>query len=132
MLWPYCNTQCNHQCSALVSVVHAARHRPGSGRLLRGLERELGAVRKFQLCQQPAHVAAHRVEADREFVGDALVGEAAVVRKDEAASSERSRGKSAVRLTRRPAKATQKGDLWTVTRDNGEVYEVPLAAIEGG
>jgi hypothetical protein len=24
------------------------------------------------------------------------------------------------------------GDLWTVTRDNGEVYEVPLAAIEGG
>jgi hypothetical protein len=24
------------------------------------------------------------------------------------------------------------GDLWIVTRDNGEVYEVPLAAIEGG
>lgn len=24
------------------------------------------------------------------------------------------------------------GDLWTVTRDNGEVYDVPLAAIEGG
>ena len=24
------------------------------------------------------------------------------------------------------------GDLWTVTRDNGEVYEVPLSAIEGG
>ncbi|MEJ2604753.1 MAG: hypothetical protein P8172_15980 [Gammaproteobacteria bacterium] len=24
------------------------------------------------------------------------------------------------------------GDMWTVTRDNGEVYEVPLAAIEGG
>jgi hypothetical protein len=24
------------------------------------------------------------------------------------------------------------GDVWTVTRDNGEVYEVPLAAIEGG
>ncbi len=23
-------------------------------------------------------------------------------------------------------------DLWTVTRDNGEVYEVPLSAIEGG
>lgn len=23
------------------------------------------------------------------------------------------------------------GDTWTVTRDNGEVYEVPLAAIEG-
>jgi hypothetical protein len=24
------------------------------------------------------------------------------------------------------------GDMWTVTRDNGEVYEVPLSAIEGG
>lgn len=24
------------------------------------------------------------------------------------------------------------GDTWVVTRDNGEVYEVPLAAIEGG
>jgi hypothetical protein len=24
------------------------------------------------------------------------------------------------------------GDTWIVTRDNGEVYEVPLAAIEGG
>jgi hypothetical protein len=24
------------------------------------------------------------------------------------------------------------GDLWTVTRDNNEVYQVPLAAIEGG
>jgi hypothetical protein len=24
------------------------------------------------------------------------------------------------------------GDLWTVTRNNGEVYEVPLSAIEGG
>ncbi len=24
------------------------------------------------------------------------------------------------------------GDLWTVTRDNSEVYEVPLSAIEGG
>jgi hypothetical protein len=29
-------------------------------------------------------------------------------------------------------KAELKGDLWTVTRDNGEVYEVPLSAIEGG
>lgn len=29
-------------------------------------------------------------------------------------------------------KAELNGDLWTVTRDNGEVYEVPLAAIEGG
>jgi hypothetical protein len=24
------------------------------------------------------------------------------------------------------------GDTWTLTRDNGEVYQVPLAAIEGG
>jgi hypothetical protein len=29
-------------------------------------------------------------------------------------------------------KAKLNGDLWTITRDNGEVYEVPLAAIEGG
>lgn len=29
-------------------------------------------------------------------------------------------------------KAKLNGDLWTVTRDNGEVYEVPLSAIEGG
>jgi hypothetical protein len=29
-------------------------------------------------------------------------------------------------------KAKRKGDTWIVTRDNGEVYEVPLAAIEGG
>ena len=29
-------------------------------------------------------------------------------------------------------KAERNGDLWTVTRDNGEVYEVPLSAIEGG
>jgi hypothetical protein len=29
-------------------------------------------------------------------------------------------------------KAELNGDLWTVTRDNGEVYEVPLSAIEGG
>jgi hypothetical protein len=29
-------------------------------------------------------------------------------------------------------KAKLHGDLWTVTRDNGEVYEVPLSAIEGG
>ena len=28
--------------------------------------------------------------------------------------------------------ARRQGDTWTVTRDNGEVYEVPLAAIEGG
>ncbi|NEX21328.1 hypothetical protein G3480_13570 [Thiorhodococcus mannitoliphagus] len=29
-------------------------------------------------------------------------------------------------------KATLNGDLWTLIRDNGEVYEVPLSAIEGG
>ncbi len=29
-------------------------------------------------------------------------------------------------------KAKRNGDLWTLTRDNGEVYEVPLSAIEGG
>jgi len=29
-------------------------------------------------------------------------------------------------------KAELTGDLWTVTRDNGEVYEVPLSAIEEG
>jgi hypothetical protein len=29
-------------------------------------------------------------------------------------------------------KATVKDGLWTVTRDNGEVYQVPLSAIEGG
>lgn len=29
-------------------------------------------------------------------------------------------------------KAKLHGDTWTLTRDNGEVYEVPLSAIEGG
>jgi hypothetical protein len=29
-------------------------------------------------------------------------------------------------------KAKLNGDLWIVTRDNGEVYEVPLSAIQGG
>lgn len=29
-------------------------------------------------------------------------------------------------------KARLEGDTWIVTRDNGEVYQVPLAAIEGG
>lgn len=29
-------------------------------------------------------------------------------------------------------KARLRGDTWTLTRDNGEVYEVPLSAIEGG
>jgi hypothetical protein len=30
------------------------------------------------------------------------------------------------------ATAAREDDLWTVTRDNGEVYQVPLSAIEGG
>lgn len=29
-------------------------------------------------------------------------------------------------------KAELTGDIWTVTTDSGEVYDVPLAAIEGG
>ncbi len=29
-------------------------------------------------------------------------------------------------------KAKLNRDVWTITRDNGEVYEVPLSAIEGG
>jgi hypothetical protein len=28
--------------------------------------------------------------------------------------------------------ARLEGDIWTVTRDNGELYQVPLSAIEGG
>lgn len=37
-----------------------------------------------------------------------------------------------VNATNREVKATLEGDTWTVTVANGEVYEVPLAAIEGG
>ncbi len=37
-----------------------------------------------------------------------------------------------VNATAGEVKAELNGDMWTVTRDNGEVYEVPLAAIEGG
>lgn len=37
-----------------------------------------------------------------------------------------------VNATNREVKAELKGDTWTVTVDNGEVYEVPLAAINGG
>jgi hypothetical protein len=38
-----------------------------------------------------------------------------------------------VNAANREVKATLEGDTWTVTVvDNGEVYEVPLAAIEGG
>ena len=37
-----------------------------------------------------------------------------------------------VNATNREAKAVLNGDTWTVTIDGEEVYEVPLAAIEGG
>lgn len=37
-----------------------------------------------------------------------------------------------VNATNREVKAELNGDTWTVTIENGDVYEVPLAAIEGG
>ena len=37
-----------------------------------------------------------------------------------------------VNATNRKVSATLDGDTWIVTMENGEVYEVPLAAIEGG
>ena len=37
-----------------------------------------------------------------------------------------------VNAANRQVDARLEGDTWTVTVDNGEVYEVPLAAIEGG
>ena len=37
-----------------------------------------------------------------------------------------------VNATNREVDAVLEGDTWTVTVANGEVYEVPLAAIEGG
>ena len=37
-----------------------------------------------------------------------------------------------VNATNREVDATLDGDTWTVTVSNGEVYEVPLAVIEGG
>ena len=37
-----------------------------------------------------------------------------------------------VNATNREVEASMEGDTWTVTVSNGEVYEVPLAAIEGG
>jgi len=40
--------------------------------------------------------------------------------------------KDYVNATNREVKATLEADTWTVTVANGEVYEVPLAAIEGG
>ncbi len=40
--------------------------------------------------------------------------------------------KDYVNATNREADAKLEGDTWIVTIDGGEVYEVPLAAIEGG
>jgi len=40
--------------------------------------------------------------------------------------------KDYVNATNREVKAALEGDTWTVTVANGEVYEVPLALIEGG
>ena len=37
-----------------------------------------------------------------------------------------------VNATNHKVDAKLKGDTWSVTLDNGEIYEVPLAAIEGG
>lgn len=37
-----------------------------------------------------------------------------------------------VNATSGPVDTRREGDTWTLTLDNGEVYEVPLAAIEGG
>jgi hypothetical protein len=37
-----------------------------------------------------------------------------------------------VNATNHEIEARREGDTWIVTLDNGEVYEVPLAAIEGG
>ena len=37
-----------------------------------------------------------------------------------------------VNATNREVQATLKGDTWIVIIENGEIYEVPLAAIEGG
>ena len=37
-----------------------------------------------------------------------------------------------VNATNHEVDAILEDDTWTVTLDNGEIYEVPLAAIEGG
>ena len=37
-----------------------------------------------------------------------------------------------VNATNREVEATPEGDTWTLNFANGEVWEVPLAAIEGG
>ena len=40
--------------------------------------------------------------------------------------------KDYVNAANREAQATLEGDTWTVTIDGTEIYEVPLALIEGG
>ena len=40
--------------------------------------------------------------------------------------------KDYVNATSQEVKARLDGDLWTLEFENGEVWEVPLAAIEGG
>ena len=40
--------------------------------------------------------------------------------------------KDYVNATNRQVKARLDGDTWIVTVENGEVYEVPLALIQGG
>jgi len=40
--------------------------------------------------------------------------------------------KDYVNATNRQVEASLEGDIWTVKVENGEVYKVPLAAIEGG
>jgi hypothetical protein len=40
--------------------------------------------------------------------------------------------KDYINATNREAKGNLDGDTWTVTIDGAEIYEVPLAVIEGG
>jgi len=40
--------------------------------------------------------------------------------------------KDVINATNREVEATLAGDIWTVTINGSEIYEVPLAAIEGG
>ena len=40
--------------------------------------------------------------------------------------------KDYINATNREAQATLAGDTWTVTIDGTDIYEVPLALIEGG
>jgi hypothetical protein len=41
-------------------------------------------------------------------------------------------GQASIVVQNRQIDAQLEGDTWMVTVENGEVYEVPLAAIEGG